>query len=175
MCTNVNTMTPPVLKERFQPRFFTADDLNKLNTMLYAMAIVHEEDHVVRYLAKSIYLATGDAANLYALATPDHLIHVVYGCSEEMKALMTVYITLLGGKPTYLYRCMFENDPDAVVCEYVREPSQAFRNTAVNVREVSFEEIEERAYRFFTNTAQTAPKTLHVGVGFEPWRGLYPS
>ncbi|MEM4346757.1 MAG: hypothetical protein QXI02_07670 [Candidatus Caldarchaeum sp.] len=45
----------------------------------------------------------------------------------------------------------------------------------MNVREVSFEEIEERAYRFFTNTAHMAPKTLHVGVGFEPWGGLYPS
>ena len=175
MSINVNTMTSPVLNERFQPRFFTADDLNKLNTMLYAMAIVHESDHVVRYLAKSIYLATGESANLYALATPDHLIHVVYGCSEEMKALMTVYITVLGGKPTDVYRCMFENDPDAVVCEYMRKPSQAFRNEAVNVREVSFEEIEERAYRFFTNTAHMAPKTLHVDDGFEPWGGLYPS
>ncbi|MEM4306380.1 MAG: hypothetical protein QXX19_06835 [Candidatus Caldarchaeum sp.] len=168
-------MTPPVLRGKFQPRLFTSDDLKRLNTMLYSIAIVREQDFATTYLGKTIYLATGDSANMYAVVEPNSLIHVVYGCSEEMKALMTVYITLLGGKPTYLYRCMFENDPDAVVCEYVREPSQAFRNTAVNVREVSFEEIEERAYRFFRNTAQTAPKTLHVGVGFEPWRGLYPS
>ncbi|MEM0506217.1 MAG: hypothetical protein QXW58_03025 [Thermosphaera sp.] len=66
-------MAPPLLKE-FRPRLFTADDLNRLNTMLYAIAIVHEQDHAVRYLAKSIYLATGDAANLYALATPDYLL-----------------------------------------------------------------------------------------------------
>jgi len=77
--------------------------------------------------------------------------------------------------PCIAFTHLVRDGPDAVVCEYVREPSQAFRNTAVNVREVSFEEIEERAYRFFTNTAHMAPKTLHVGVGFEPWGGLYPS
>lgn len=122
---------------------------------------------VARYLAKSIYLATGDAANLYALSSPDHVIHVVYGCSEEMKALMTVYIALLGGKPSYVYRCVFENDPEAVVCEYVKEPSHAFRNTAVNVREVSFDELEETAYKFFMNTAHMA-KTIAVGDSFYP-------
>lgn len=79
----------------------------------------------------------------------------------EQKAVIQPYKSVLGGKPTYLYRGMFENDPDAVVCEYVRE--------------ISFEEIEERAYIFFTNTAHMAPKTLHVVVGFEPWGGLYPS
>lgn len=166
-------MTPPVLKG-FRPRLFTAEDFNKLNTMLYSIAIVREQDFATTYLGKTIYLATGDPANMYAVVKPNSLIHVVYGCSEEMKSLMTVYFTLLAGRPTYLYRCMFENDPDAVACEYAELPSQAFRNTAVNVREVSFEELEERAYRFFTNTARMAPKTLHVGDGFER-RGLYPS
>ncbi len=98
------------MKERFQPRFFTADDFNRLNTMLYAIAIVHEQDHAVRYLAKPIYLATGDEANMYALVKPSYLIHVVYGCTEEMKALMTVYITFtfIGGEPIDVYRCMWE-------------------------------------------------------------------
>ncbi len=60
-----------------------------------------------------------------------------------------------------------------MVCGYAEEPGQAFRNIALNVREVSSEELEEKAYRFFMNTA---PKTHpRIGDELEPWRILYPS
>jgi len=156
-------MTPPILREKFQPRLFAPDDVKKLNTLLYSLAIVREQDFSTTYLGKTIYLATGDSANMYVVVTPDYLLHVVYGCSEEMKALTTVYFSLLAGKPRCLYRCLFNDDPEAVVCEYAESPSQALEK----VREVSLDELEETAYEFFTNTAHIA-KTVAVGDSFYP-------